>query len=104
VSQSVAIISNGARTVTWTAQEDLVLQRAVLQVAATTLATEPVNKTSSVSDQITNELLIWNVSTEPCSVELSYPIRKGQNLYFTSPAGGGVCNLIFDPTAFGPDE
>ena len=104
MSQNVSIVSNGARTVTWTAPADVLIHRAILQVQLTMLATEPVNKTTAPSDQVTNELLVWNLGTEPFSAEISYPVRKGQNLYFTSPAGGGACNLIFDLTDFGPNE
>jgi hypothetical protein len=82
----------------------VIIHRVILQVQLSLLATEPVNKTTAPSDQVTNELIVWNLSTDPLSAEISYGVRKGQNLYFTSPAGGGVCNLIFDLTDFGSGE
>jgi hypothetical protein len=104
LSSQISIVSNGARTVTWVAPDDVLLHRAILQVQLCTLTTDEGNKATNPSDQVNENLLIWNLGTEPLSAEVSYPIRKGQKLYFTSPAGGGACNLIYDLTSFGQNE
>jgi len=104
LSQQISIVSNGARTVTWVAPDDVVLHRAILQVQLCSLTTDENNKTAGPGDQVNENLLIWNLGTEPFSAEVSYPLRKGQKLYFTSPPGGGACNLIYDLSTFGPNE
>ena len=71
--------------------------RAILQVQLSSLTTDPTQRTTSPADQINENLLLWNLgAAEPFSVDLSYPIQKGQTLFFTCPAGGGACNLFLE--------